>query len=59
MLDEQYNVPTGDAEEEAIASRALHSKDHKDFANCELSRSIRNLHQLTCAAVKQIVHDLY
>jgi hypothetical protein len=31
-------VPTGDAEEEAIASRALHSKDHKDFANCELSR---------------------
>jgi 3-oxoacid CoA-transferase len=29
----QYNVPTGDAEEEAIASRALHSKDHKDFQN--------------------------
>ncbi|KAF1975712.1 alcohol dehydrogenase [Bimuria novae-zelandiae CBS 107.79] len=28
-----YNVPTGDAEEEAIASRALHSKEHKDFAN--------------------------
>ncbi|KAI4674640.1 uncharacterized protein J4E84_010510 [Alternaria hordeiaustralica] len=28
-----YNVPTGDAEEEAIASRALHSKDHKDFAS--------------------------
>ncbi|OAL07241.1 alcohol dehydrogenase [Phaeosphaeriaceae sp. SRC1lsM3a] len=28
-----YDVPTGDAEEEAIASRALHSKDHKDFAN--------------------------
>ncbi|KAF2133076.1 alcohol dehydrogenase [Dothidotthia symphoricarpi CBS 119687] len=27
-----YNVPTGDAEEEAIASRALHGKDHKDFA---------------------------
>lgn len=32
----QYNVPTGDAEEDAIASRALHgNKDHKDFANCE------------------------
>jgi 3-oxoacid CoA-transferase len=31
----KYDVPTGDAEEEAIASRALHSKDHKDFANCE------------------------
>ncbi|KAF2028135.1 hypothetical protein EK21DRAFT_102085 [Setomelanomma holmii] len=28
-----YNVPTGDAEEEAIASRALHSKEHEDFAN--------------------------
>ncbi|ORY05696.1 hypothetical protein BCR34DRAFT_490664 [Clohesyomyces aquaticus] len=28
-----YKVPTGDAEEEAIASRALHSKEHKDFAN--------------------------
>ncbi|KAJ4345465.1 uncharacterized protein N0V89_011596 [Didymosphaeria variabile] len=28
-----YGVPTGDAEEEAIASRALHSKEHKDFAN--------------------------
>ncbi|KAF1996669.1 hypothetical protein P154DRAFT_547794 [Amniculicola lignicola CBS 123094] len=28
-----YNVPTGDAEEEAIASRALHSKEHKDFAS--------------------------
>lgn len=30
----KYNVPTGDAEEEAIALRALHSKDHKDFASC-------------------------
>ncbi|KAF1830647.1 hypothetical protein BDW02DRAFT_533639 [Decorospora gaudefroyi] len=30
-----YDVPTGDAEEEAIASRALHSKDHKDFASRE------------------------
>lgn len=29
----QYKVPTGDAEEEAIATRALHSKEHKDFAN--------------------------
>jgi 3-oxoacid CoA-transferase len=31
----KYDVPTGDAEEEAIVSRALHSKDHKDFANRE------------------------
>ncbi|KAI4685007.1 uncharacterized protein J4E88_004450 [Alternaria novae-zelandiae] len=39
-----YNVPTGDAEEEAIASRALHSKDHKDFASLKqiLSQAIRN-----------------
>ncbi|EUC31229.1 hypothetical protein COCCADRAFT_101797 [Bipolaris zeicola 26-R-13] len=29
-----YNVPTGEAEEEAIALRALHSKEHKDFASC-------------------------
>jgi 3-oxoacid CoA-transferase len=29
----KYDVPTGDAEEAAIASRALHSKDHKDFEN--------------------------
>jgi hypothetical protein len=30
----QYNVPTGDEEEDAIASRALHGdKDHKDFTN--------------------------
>ncbi|EUC44265.1 hypothetical protein COCMIDRAFT_37911 [Bipolaris oryzae ATCC 44560] len=28
-----YNVPTGEAEEEAIALRALHSKEHKDFAS--------------------------
>ncbi|KAF2281347.1 uncharacterized protein EI97DRAFT_447354 [Westerdykella ornata] len=28
-----YNVPTGDAEEEAIATRALHSREHKDFDN--------------------------
>lgn len=31
----QYNVPTGEAEEEAIALRALHSKEHKDFASCK------------------------
>ncbi|RYN93470.1 hypothetical protein AA0119_g9451 [Alternaria tenuissima] len=37
-----YNVPTGDAEEEAIASRALHSKDHKDFAN--LKRIVHDLY---------------
>ncbi|ENH99351.1 hypothetical protein COCC4DRAFT_85213 [Bipolaris maydis ATCC 48331] len=30
-----YNVPTGEAEEEAIALRALHSKEHKDFASSE------------------------
>lgn len=35
LTKSQYNVPTGDAEEEAIASRALHSKDHKDFASCK------------------------
>lgn len=35
LTDLQYNVPTGDAEEEAIAGRALHSKEHKDFANRE------------------------
>jgi 3-oxoacid CoA-transferase len=35
----QYDVPTGDAEEEAIASRALHSKDHKDFASRMFSPS--------------------
>ena len=34
----QYDVPTGDAEEEAIASRALHSKEHKDFADCKRKR---------------------
>lgn len=33
----QYNVPTGEAEEEAIALRALHSKEHKDFASCRSS----------------------
>ncbi|KAJ4322056.1 hypothetical protein N0V94_002635 [Neodidymelliopsis sp. IMI 364377] len=38
-----YNVPTGDEEENAIASRALHGdKDHRDFAN-----------------LKQIVRALY
>jgi 3-oxoacid CoA-transferase len=32
----QYNVPTGDKEENAIASRALHGdKSHKDFKNCK------------------------
>lgn len=34
----QYNVPTGEEEENAIASRALHGEtDHKDFANCKKS----------------------
>jgi len=38
-----YNVPTGEEEEDAIASRALHgNKDHKDFAN--LKQIIRNLY---------------
>lgn len=37
----QYNVPTGEEEEDAIASRALHSnKDHKDFADCKGSRQL-------------------
>jgi 3-oxoacid CoA-transferase len=36
----KYDVPTGDAEEEAIASRALHSKDHKDFANRKYASKI-------------------
>lgn len=40
----QYNVPTGEEEEDAIASRALHgNKDHKDFANCKI-RAIDCLH---------------
>jgi 3-oxoacid CoA-transferase len=56
----KYDVPTGEAEEEAIASRALHSKDHKDFAN----REYRSFEQwpaspLMPTLVKQIVHDLY
>ena len=54
----QYDVPAGDAEEEAIALRALHSKDHTDFA----SRKFVHQHviiELTYSAVKQIVHDLY
>lgn len=37
-----YDVPVGDAEEEAIASRALHSKDHKDFAS--LKQIVHNLY---------------
>ncbi|KAF2627837.1 alcohol dehydrogenase [Macroventuria anomochaeta] len=38
-----YNVPTGEEEEDAIASRALHgNKDHKDFAN--LKHIIRSLY---------------
>lgn len=32
-MKSQYGVPTGDTEEEAIASRALRGKGHKDFAN--------------------------
>jgi hypothetical protein len=28
----QYSVPNNEAEEEAIATRALRSKNHKDFA---------------------------
>jgi 3-oxoacid CoA-transferase len=56
----KYDVPTGDAEEEAIASRALHSKDHKDFTNCEyLVFEQRSESPLTRILVKQIVHDLY
>lgn len=37
----QYNVPTGDEEENAIASRALHGdKNHKDFGNCKMLSAI-------------------
>jgi 3-oxoacid CoA-transferase len=55
----KYDVPTGDAEEEAIASRALHSKDHKDFANCKFClRSYSGL-ALTQCVVKQIIRNLY
>ncbi|KAH7564329.1 hypothetical protein BM1_01376 [Bipolaris maydis] len=37
-----YDVPTGEAEEEAIALRALHSKEHKDFAS--LKQIVRGLY---------------
>jgi len=37
-----YKVPTGDDEEEAIATRALHGKDHKDFAS--LKRIVHELY---------------
>ncbi|KAL6703755.1 hypothetical protein ACN47E_009136 [Coniothyrium glycines] len=37
-----YGVPTGVAEEEAIATRALHSKNHKDFAS--LQRIVHELY---------------
>ncbi|XPS93677.1 hypothetical protein M3J09_003020 [Ascochyta lentis] len=38
-----YNVPTGEEEEDAIASRALHgNKDHKDFTN--LKQIIKSLY---------------
>jgi 3-oxoacid CoA-transferase len=55
----KYDVPTGDAEEEAIASRALHSKDHKDFANrkylfLQICSDLANVN-----LVKQIIHNLY
>jgi 3-oxoacid CoA-transferase len=55
----KYDVPTGDAEEEAIASRALHSKDHKDFANrkhfsLQICSDLAKMN-----LVKQIIHNLY
>ncbi|KAF2467463.1 uncharacterized protein BDR25DRAFT_234165 [Lindgomyces ingoldianus] len=50
-----YKVPTGDAEEDAIASRALHSKEHKDFANCKYS--IRTLSQLHSNNIKMFIHN--
>lgn len=57
----QYNVPIGDTEEEAIAFRALHSKDHKDFASRKfILRAIFKMSlKLMNFTVKQIVHDLY
>jgi 3-oxoacid CoA-transferase len=55
----QYNVPTGEAEEEAIALRALHSKDHKDFTSCRSSHQKRESQMLMFSAVKHIVRNLY
>ncbi|OAG15903.1 hypothetical protein CC77DRAFT_1034443 [Alternaria alternata] len=51
-----YNVPTGDAEEEAIASRALHSKDHKDFANSNrprLQSTLTNFFKITTLTMQR------
>lgn len=55
----QYNVPTGEAEEEAIALRALHSKEHKDFASCKSFYQQCYIQKLIFLAVKQIVRGLY
>jgi hypothetical protein len=57
----QYNVPTGEEEEDAIASRALHgNKDHKDFASCKLLRwDLNILISKSQNLVKQIIRGLY
>jgi 3-oxoacid CoA-transferase len=59
LIPFKYKVPTGDAEEEAIASRALHSKEHKDFANCEYGSCTSSTLADPINLVKKIVHDLY
>jgi len=57
----QYNVPTGEEEEDAIASRALHGdKDHKDFANCKMLAMICSVFEANQQnPVKQIIRSLY
>jgi 3-oxoacid CoA-transferase len=55
----KYDVPTGGAEEEAIASRALHSKDHKDFANRKYLFLQICSYLADMGLVKQIIHNLY
>ncbi|KAF3050286.1 hypothetical protein E8E11_009011 [Didymella keratinophila] len=45
-----YNVPAGDEEEDAIASRALHGdKDHKDFTNRRRNGKVMRFFSTTSA----------
>lgn len=57
----QYNVPTGEEEEDAIATRALHGdKDHKDFTNCKMLAMICSVFEANQQnPVKQIIRSLY
>ncbi len=50
----QYNVPTGEKEEEAIALRALKSKDHKDFENCKYLLNLLHGCQLNYTQAKTL-----